>query len=705
MTNRSHPTGRRRGRSAGAWAVLAAGVLGVLLPADGPVGPPVGGPWARGAVMASEPTGARQQVLNGLEGGIGWINTAGPIHLEDLRGKVVLLDFWTYCCINCHHVLPDLDYLEKKYPDELVVIGVHTAKFDNEKYTDNIRKKVAEYRIRHPVVNDANQVIWNRFGVNSWPTMVVISPSGEYVGSAPGEGNREVLDRVIGKLVEEAKSNGTLNTDPIRFFPEMEKPHTSPLLFPGKVAADEASKRLFISDTGHNRIVVTDLEGEHVATVGSGAAGLKDGPIAEAEFNRPQGARLFEGKLYVADTENHAIREVDFEKGAVSTVAGTGKQAMRRVGGGSALETALNSPWDVLPLPGTRTLGIAMAGPHQLWKLDLEAGKVSVWAGNGREDIVDGALGSSSFAQPSGLATDGKFVFVADSEGSAIRAVGLERSARVVTVAGTHDLPMGQSLFAFGDRDGKAANALFQHCLAIDHADGTLYVADTYNNKIKAIDLATRVAETLVGTRSGGSTDNPAQFDEPGGLALAAASLYVADTNNHAIRVVNLADKAVRTLTLSGLEGPKPPRSKPTFNNPVVIKLGDKSVALGNRFTLAVNLVLPEGFELNPEAPMPVLLEAPGARGVLGADVSEYGSRVEPPKTQFDVEVPLTRTPRAGDTVGLKLSVSAFECKKGGAGFCRVRNYVWEVPVTFEAGGSRRVEISNVKSGGEAAAP
>jgi thiol-disulfide isomerase/thioredoxin len=87
-----------------------------------------------------------------LEGGAGWLNTSGPIHLEELRGKVVLLDFWTYCCINCMHVLPDLAFLEDKYKNELVVIGVHTAKFEAEKSTENIRKKVAEYRIKHPVM-------------------------------------------------------------------------------------------------------------------------------------------------------------------------------------------------------------------------------------------------------------------------------------------------------------------------------------------------------------------------------------------------------------------------------------------------------------------------------------------------------------------------------------------------------------------------
>ena len=211
-----------------------------------------------------EPASLRQAPRINLEGGVGWLNTAGPIHLEELRGKIVLLDFWTYCCINCHHVLPDLAALEKKYKNELVVIGVHTAKFETERETENIRKKVREYEIKHPVVNDANQVIWNRFGVNSWPTLVLIDAKGEYLGSLSGEGHYEVLDRAIGELVKKHRAEDELNATPrSSSSPRARSPHTGPLLFPGKVLADATGKRLFIADTGHNRIVMTDLEGKN----------------------------------------------------------------------------------------------------------------------------------------------------------------------------------------------------------------------------------------------------------------------------------------------------------------------------------------------------------------------------------------------------------------------------------------------------------
>ncbi len=644
-------------------------------------------------------------IPGGLEGGVDWINTSGPIHLQDLRGKIVLLDFWTYCCINCHHVLPDLEYLEKKYPNELVVIGVHTAKFEAEKVTDNIRKKVAEYRIKHPIINDANQVLWNRFDVNSWPTIVVIDAAGEYVGAAPGEGNRALLDQVIEKKIAEAKKKGILNSEPLTFFPESEKPHQGPLLYPGKILADPANNRLFITDTGHNRIIATTLDGKHLLTIGNGGNGLKDGAFEAAQFNRPQGLCLLQGKLYVADVENHAIREIDLEAKQVRTVAGTGKQVFKRSGTSKAIETPLNSPWDVIPM-GANTLAVAMAGNHQIWKLDLEQGTIGPWAGTGREDIQDGDKSEAAFAQPSGLATDGKTLFVADSEGSAVRAVGLDESSKVSTIAGTHDLPQGMSLFAFGDKDAAGHTARLQHCLGVAFADGKVYVADSYNNKVKEITLAADAkwggfdpkkceVVTYAGTKTAGQSDDPPLFDEPGGVSVAGDLLFVADTNNHAVRVIERGTRKVRTLPLSGVEAPRPVKSKPKFARAAVVKLAKAEVAPTQEFTLNVKIELPQGFEINADAPMPALLEAPEQPQALDAlKISATGQEIHPPAAEFLVNVPLAAAPKPGDVLNLRFSVSSFECKKEGAGLCRPRNYVWEIPVHFVAGGAKGIELS-----------
>ncbi len=501
-----------------------------------------------------------------LDGAIGWINS-GPIALESLKGKVVLLDFWTYCCINCHHILPDLAKLEAKYKNELVVVGVHSGKFDAERNTENIRRKVAEYRIKHPVANDAEMTIWERFDIRSWPSRVLIDPEGNLVAlgreanGAPifavgGEGRYEAFDRVIGQLIDEARKRGTLDETPVSFPAEGSQYADKPILFPGKVLADAASNRLFVSDTGHDRIVITDLEGRNPIVVGDGGEGLVDGDFATARFNRQQGMCLDGDVLYVADTENHAIRAVDLKARTVKTVVGTGKQAERDprepfVGPGAT--SAISSPWDVIQVPGSNRVYIAMAGTHQIFAYDPDSGTVRRFAGSGYENIHDGSPREARFAQPSGLATDGENLLIADAEVSGVRIItGLTTAPKVGRI-------VGKGLFDFGDRDGKGPEEVrLQHCLGLAFADGKLYIADTYNNKVKVCDPKTAVVETFLGDGEAGDSDDPVRLHEPGGLSAANGKLYVADTNNHKIKVVDLATKTVKTLEIEGLTPPAP---------------------------------------------------------------------------------------------------------------------------------------------------
>src|SRR5205823_2972465 len=241
---------------------------------------------------------ARGRPAPPLDGGVAWLNTAGPIKINDLKGKVIVLDFWTFCCINCLHTLPDLAKLEKKYEKELVVIGVHSAKFDNEKVTENIRKAILRYQIAHPVVNDADHKIWDAYGINSWPSLVVIDPEGNYLGEANGEGNYELLDQVIARLIKDHTAKGTLDPKPLRFDTAKFRDQPTPLAFPGKVLADAASNRLFIADSTHHRVVVTDLSGNKIAVAGTGVPGKVDGPFASAQFDDPQGLALDGDTLY-----------------------------------------------------------------------------------------------------------------------------------------------------------------------------------------------------------------------------------------------------------------------------------------------------------------------------------------------------------------------------------------------------------------------
>jgi thiol-disulfide isomerase/thioredoxin len=507
--------------------------------------------------------------------GATWLNTK-PLTKKDLKGKFVLLDFWTYCCINCMHILPELKILEQQFANNLVVIGVHSAKFEAEKETENIRKAILRYKIEHPVINDPDHAIWNRYEVTSWPTIFLIDPEGNIVRYRAGEFKAPDVAAELNRAIPFYRQKNVLDEKPMRFALEADREVPTPLRFPGKILADEKGNRLFISDSNHNRIVVTTFDGKLLDVIGSGEMGTADGDYQTASFNDPQGCALNGETLYIADNENHMLRKVDLKLKTVATIAGTGAQASNPWPGfipgaklvkgrrfvGPPKQTELTSPWALWV--HNKDLYIAMAGCHQIWKMPLDESEIGPYAGNAREDIVDGDLlppepfgRSSVFAQPSGLSSDGKdWLFVADSEGSSIRKVPFKRTGiDVMTVVGSDHLTAGR-LFAFGDRDGPRSQAKLQHCLEVVYHDSKIYVADTYNHKIKVVNAKNGDTKTLAGTGKPGTSDNPAQFHEPAGLAYAKGKLYVADTNNHMIRTIDLASGKVATLTIEGLAGP-----------------------------------------------------------------------------------------------------------------------------------------------------
>ena len=480
-----------------------------------------------------------------LAGAIDWFNVAEPLTLKALGGKVVLLDFWTYGCVNCMHILPDLKALEQKYRDELVVIGVHSAKFTNERKSENIRRIIVRYDIDHPVANDANFAIWKAYGARAWPTQVLIDPEGYVVATASGEGKLEAFDRAISAVIQFFDDKRLIDRRRLPTSPERDRLRTSALAFPGKVLADEAGGRLFVADSNHHRILVLDVTGGIREAIGSGEAGFVNGPAAQARFYRPQGMALDADRdlLYVADTENHAVRVTDLRARTVAAVAGTGRQAGWGASGGAARETALNSPWDLQLTRGL--LFVAMAGSHQIWIIDLDRRLALPYAGSGREARIDGSVDTAAFAQPSGLAIAGQTLYVADSESNIIRAIALPPENHVRTVA-------GGDLFEFGDGDGVGDGVRLQHPLGIcasaaaDGAAPRLFIADTYNHKIKTLDPSSGEVRTFAGTGEEGAAEGPlaaATFYEPGGLSATREAVYVADTNNHAIRRVDLKTK------------------------------------------------------------------------------------------------------------------------------------------------------------------
>jgi len=611
-----------------------------------------------------------------LEGGVAWLNTDRPLALTSIRGKVVLLDFWTYCCINCMHIIPDLKKLEATYPNQLVVIGVHSAKFPNERESDNIRQAILRYEIEHPVVNDAEFRIWRRYGVRAWPTQVLIDPEGYVVGGVSGEGHYDTFDRVINELIVAHRSRGTLNEEPLQLVLEKSRFYAPVLSFPGKVLADPIQDLLFIADSNHNRILITTKGGKVLDVAGSGETGAADGEFAMATFNHPQGMAVGGDLLYVADTENHLIRQLDVKARTVTTIAGTGTQALGHYRRGSAREVALSSPWDLVLEKDI--LYIAMAGPHQIWAMNLHHQEIGPYAGSGREARIDGPLMEAALAQPSGITSDGTNLYVADSEISSIRSVSLDPRGHVSTV-------VGLDLFEFGDVDGQGETVRLQHPLGVTHHNGVLYVADTYNHKIKAIGPRLATATTFLGTGKPGFRDGEmAQFYEPGGVSVAEGKLYIADTNNHAIRVADLHTKQVTTLQLTGLTNGVSTTMADVWPNLQEITLPAQTLRAGQN-QLLVNVKIPAPYKLNPGSPLDYRVDVNGT-------TPQYGKRTSMKAEQFPLQIPLTMTV---DKTELQITISFVYCKDGNEGVCVIKSLRWTVPVQTTNRGNEEMQIEH----------
>lgn len=616
-----------------------------------------------------------------IEGGRGWLNTDKPLSLAALKGKVVLLDFWTYGCINCIHIIPDLKKLETKYANQLVVIGVHSAKFQNEKETENIRRIILRYEIEHPVYNDSEFEVWQSYGVRAWPTQVLIDPAGYVVGSVSGEGNYDIIDQTIAKVADEFRKRGELNEQPLKLVLERAKVGDLPLAFPGKVLADGPNNRLFIADSNHNRIVVTKLDGTLVDTIGSSEAGATDGPFDRATFHRPQGLALSGDSLYVADTENHLIRRVDLKTRNVETVAGTGKQTLEYFKSGPARSVALSSPWD-LQLVG-QTLYIAMAGPHQIWRLDLATNEVSTYAGSGREARKDGPLLEAGFAQPSGITASNGNLFVSDAESNIIREIDLQQG-QVDTIA-------GGDLFDFGDVDASGDAVRLQHPLGIVSFGDKLLIADTYNHKIKELDPKTGTVRTRFGTGKPGQTDGSSpSFYEPGGLSIANNKIYVADTNNHAIRVIDLKTRQAATLRLTGLTPPAKNLERAASEsapNVEETKLQPQKVRANSSGFLTMEVELPAGYHLNPMAPQRFRVSTDGTSlSIAEKDASQSSKDLKLP-----IRVPL-KTGANGNS-NLKAQVTLFYCREDNTGTCRIKTLSWQLPVEITGAGATELKL------------
>jgi thiol-disulfide isomerase/thioredoxin len=465
--------------------------------------------------------------------GRGWLNTGGAdVSLAGLRGKIVLLDFWTSGCINCLHVLDELRPLEEKYADVLVTVGVHSPKFAHEADADALAAAVERYDVHHPVLDDPELETWQQYAVRAWPTLVVVDPEGYVIAQMSGEGHAHSLDVLLADLVAEHEEKGTLHRGDGPYVAP--PPPATELRFPGKLLPLPGGTFL-VSDSGHHSLVEVAADGLTVQRrIGSGNRGLTDGPPDQAMFSEPQGLCLLPSHVadqvgydvLVADTVNHALRGVRLDTGEVTTVAGTGHQWMQGdpLPSASDRAAALSSPWDVVWHDGR--VAVALAGIHQLWSFDPVTGALAVLAGTTNEGLLDGLAADAWFAQTSGLATasDGT-LWMVDPETSSLRSLS---DGQVRTAIGT-------GLFDFGHVDGPAEKALLQHPLGVAVLpDGSIAVCDTYNGAIRRYDPATAEVSTLA-----------IGLAEPSDAAVVDGDLLVVESASHQLTWVRLPEEAL----------------------------------------------------------------------------------------------------------------------------------------------------------------
>jgi thiol-disulfide isomerase/thioredoxin len=574
--------------------------------------------------------------------GATWINTDTPLRLDLLRGRFVLLDFWTFCCGNCLHVLDELRPLEQKYRDVLTVIGVHSPKFAHEREDAAVRAAVERYEVEHPVLNDPDLHLWRQYAVKAWPTLVLIDPDGYVVAQAAGEGQVSALDETIAAIVP----NYELRRGDGPYVPR--RPEPSTLRFPAKLVTTPDGT-LLVADAGHHQLVELDEDGATVLRrIGSGERGRDDGPPDRARFAEPNGLALLppgvaDYDVIVADTANHLLRGVRLADGAVVATIDLA-EALRDQRTITGSIPSVPSPWDVAWWPASGRLVVAAAGIHLLLAVDPAAGTAEVLAGTTVEGLRDGPARDGWLAQPSGLAVDGDRLWFADSETSALR---------YLTVGGELHTAVGQGLFDFGHVDGPAGQARLQHPLGVTVlADGTIAVLDTYNGAVRRFDPDTDEVTTLA-----------RDLLEPSGAVLVDGDLVVVESAAH---------RLVRPVPRSELVTGTPQQTA----RPVA-PVAPGVVTLDVRFAPAPGRKLDDRY--GPSTRLTVTASPPGLLREGAGD-----------STDLVRELVL-----AGEGEGvLQVVAQAASCDEGGEHpACYLARQDWGVPVRVSRDGPDRVEL------------
>lgn len=546
--------------------------------------------------------------------------------------------------MNCLHVLDELRPLEEKYGDALVIVGVHSPKFAHEGEEAAVKAAVERYEVGHPVLDDPELVTWQNYTARAWPTLVLVDPNGYIVAQYSGEGHEHALDAQLAELIAEHEKAGTLTRGKSPYVAPVAEP--TELRFPAKVVA--LGDGFLVADAGNHSIVELAADATTVVRrFGTRKRGFSDGAGERAEFSEPNGLTVLPREVaeqvgydvVVADTVNHALRGINLGTGEVSTLVGTGKQWMDGDGTG-----VLSSPWDVAWWQDK--VWIAMAGVHQLWTYDPFTKVTEVAAGTTNEGLRDGAPEQAWFAQTSGLAVDGKKLWLADSEVSALRWLDTE----VHTAIGT-------GLFDFGLRDGKAEEALLQHPLGVTVLpDGSIAISDTYNGAVRRYDPASGLVETMA-----------TGLAEPSGAVVVGNELVVVESAAHRLTRVPLGASAKADEFSTRTQRP-----------PTEIAAGE--------VTLEVVFQPPPGQKLDDRyGPSTRLLVSSTPDGLLRegkGDSTELTRR-------------LVIDERVGDGV-LHVAVQAASCDDSAEvefPACHMHRQDWGVPVQVGAAGTDRLEL------------
>jgi sugar lactone lactonase YvrE len=474
------------------------------------------------AIATAQPASLLRELPQSLE----WLNVDQPPSLSALRGRACVLAFVNAGSTWSLRVLQQLAQQQARHGGRLQVLAIDVPRFDHERDSRQVAQRFASHDFGFPVAHDRDWAAWQHFGIEAWPTLLLVDPDGELRARFVGDGHGRTLELRINELLADADASAT----PLPLRAQVEP--SMPLRFPGGLAL--GGKYLYVADSGHHRVLECDQAGRVLRQFGTGRAGFLDGAAETASFNRPLRLSAHHGSLYVADGGNHAIRRIDLRRGDVVTLIGSGQP-------GAPVEGTVAEPRTVsLDHPCAMaltddTLLIACSGDNRIWEYDLGSRDLQLAAGSGELAVTDGVGEEAAFAEPVALAAVRQLLYVCDGAGSAIRSLNV-RTRQVTTL-------LGRDGWHHGHADGTRTEALLQHpqAIALDPDAPLLWIADSGNNALRTLRLGGGQLETC-------KLSQP--LHGPAGLAVADGVIWIADTLSHAVLRLDIRSGDLRHVPI-----------------------------------------------------------------------------------------------------------------------------------------------------------